>query len=268
MPSDKARQASGGAVSSLDQALSTPGEAIPALGEALSGADKVFPTLGKTVSSRVKTAFPKVVTTPPSHKPTDQPLAEMCLCVSLPSVELSTVVADVTDEVLAIDVSGIPFKQFAPGVGPYGEPQLVKAIASGLRTKLGYKGTVTKRTPDMLIPGSWALEFKIARPFGDNGKEAENWSVNLLHPYEGNVSVIGDCLKLREYAGPERRGVVVVGYEHMPTVIDLSPLFAGFEVIAEQVIGVKLGERIEERRGPLVHPVHQQLVVVAWEVLG
>jgi len=41
-----------------------------------------------------------------------------------------------------------------------------------------------------------ALEFKIARPFGDNGKEAENWSVNLPHPYAGNVSVIGDCLKL------------------------------------------------------------------------
>src|SRR6058998_405930 len=38
-------------------------------------------------------------------------------------------------------------------------------------------------------------------PFGDNGKEAENWSVNLLHPYEGNVSTIGDCCKLARWTG-------------------------------------------------------------------
>jgi hypothetical protein len=31
----------------------------------------------------------------------------------------------------------------------------------------------------------------------NNGKEAETWSVNLLHPYPGNVSVIGDCLSCR-----------------------------------------------------------------------
>jgi len=47
-----------------------------------------------------------------------------------------------------------------------------------------------------LIKGLWVIEVKIARPFGDNGKEAEAWSVNLLHPYAGNTSIIGDCLKL------------------------------------------------------------------------
>lgn len=42
--------------------------------------------------------------------------------------------------------------------------------------------------PDVLVPNRWALEFKIVRPFGDNGIEAERWSQNLLHPYPGNVS--------------------------------------------------------------------------------
>ncbi len=33
----------------------------------------------------------------------------------------------------------------------------------------------TKRSPDLLIPGEWAIEVKIARPYGDNDREAENW---------------------------------------------------------------------------------------------
>jgi hypothetical protein len=53
-------------------------------------------------------------------------------------------------------------------------------MARHLNALPAYAGAVrTKRTPDLLIPGAWALEFKLARPFGDNGKEAENWSVNL-----------------------------------------------------------------------------------------
>src|SRR4030067_1292602 len=115
---------------------------------------------------------------------------------------------------LAVDSSGRPFKQFQPGVGPYGEPQLLKLIAGHLNTLAKYGNrVVTKRTPDLLIPNERALEFKITRPFGDNGKEAENWSVNLLHPYRGNVSAIGDCYKLLDLKCLERKAVVVIGYE-------------------------------------------------------
>jgi hypothetical protein len=182
-------------------------------------------------------------------------------------MELVRLICDIADEVVGIDGSGVAFKQFAPGVGPYGEPQLVREIARRLGEREEYRGAKAKRTPDMLIPGRWALEFKIARPFGDNGKEAENWSVNLLHPYEGNVSVIGDCFKLRCHEGGERRAVVVIGYEHIPAQIELAPLFDCFEAICGSVMGIELGPRVVERRGPLRHPVHQQTVVVGWEVV-
>jgi hypothetical protein len=184
-------------------------------------------------------------------------------------VDLRQLVTDIADACVAVDRSGVPFKNFQPGVGPYGEPQLVKLISNHLNGLPQYGGTArTKRTPDLLIPGQWALEFKIARPFGDNGAEAENWSVNLLHPYPGNVSVIGDCFKLLGHEGPEQREVVVIGYEHEPPRIDLSPLFAAFEAVARGVMGFKLGMRVEELRTGLVHPVHQRLRVVAWDVLG
>ena len=73
---------------------------------------------------------------------------------------------------------------------------------------------------------SRAIEVKLARPFGDDGKEAENWSVNLLHPYAGNTSLIGDCLKLERFDGSERSAAVVVGYEHTPPQISLAPLLS------------------------------------------
>ncbi|MGD0681745.1 MAG: hypothetical protein ABR990_06810 [Terracidiphilus sp.] len=185
------------------------------------------------------------------------------------ATELSQLVSDVSTCLYEIDASGTCFKEFKPGVGPYGEPQLVKLIAEKLNQKFGYGGrAITKRYPDLLIRGDWAVEVKIARPFGDNGKEAENWSVNLLHPYPGNVSAISDCYKLLEYTGPERKVVLVIGYEHNPPQIHLAPLFRAFEVVARDVCRIHLSERSENCRSELIHPIHQILHVAAWEVLG
>ena len=120
----------------------------------------------------------------------------------------------------------------------------------------------------MLIPNEWAIEFKITRPYGDNGREAENWSVNLLHPYPGNVSTVGDCYKLLELDCPERKAVVVIGYEHVPARIDLTPLVESFELVAKHVANMNLSPRIEACRKSLIHPVHQSVRVFAWQVLG
>src|SRR5262249_23748873 len=98
-------------------------------------------------------------------------------------LSLEIVASDVANAIVDIDASEPPFKQFQKGAGPFGEPQLVKLISERLNRLPAYGAkTVTKRTPDLLIRGQWAIEFKLVRPFGDNGKEAENWSVNLLHP--------------------------------------------------------------------------------------
>jgi hypothetical protein len=49
-------------------------------------------------------------------------------------MELEQVVADVASALVAVDSCGVPFKQFRNGVGPYGEPQLLGAVARHLRT--------------------------------------------------------------------------------------------------------------------------------------
>lgn len=184
-------------------------------------------------------------------------------------MNLDELLTDVTAALVGVDASQQSFRTFQAGVGPYGEPQLVKLIAAHLNQLPNYHGTArTKRCPDLLVPGEWAAEFKITRPFGDNGREAENWSVNLLHPYPGNVSTIGDCYKLAKYEGPERRAVFVIGYEHVPPKIDLTPLIESFEAIAANVCNIRLSPRIEARHGELIHPVHQSLRVFAWEMLS
>jgi hypothetical protein len=182
---------------------------------------------------------------------------------------LDEVLHEIADGLASIDASRIPFRAFQSGVGPYGEPLLVKLLAAYRNGLAKFHGAVrTKRTPDLLIPNEWAMEFKITRPYGDNGREAENWSVNLLHPFAGNVSTIGDCYKLAQMQCAERKAVVVIGYEHMPPKIDLAPLIESFETIAKHVGGIELSPRLELRREGLVHPVHQVARVFAWEVIG
>jgi hypothetical protein len=183
-------------------------------------------------------------------------------------MEIEHVIDDILDSIVEIDNSRVPFKEFQSGVGPYGEPQLLKLIAQYLNRLLKYHPqVVTKRTPDLLIPNEWAMEFKIARPFGDNGKEAEDWSVNLLHPYPGNVSSIGDCFKLLDLNCFERLSVVVIGYEHSTPKINLDPLIESFETISKNVLNLKLSPRIERRHGGLIHPVHQVVRIFSWEVI-
>jgi len=183
-------------------------------------------------------------------------------------MDLEEVVSDAAEALVRIDRSGQAFRAFQPGVGPYGEPQVVRGIASHFNELPKYHGTFrTRRTPDLLIPDQWAIEFKITRPYGDTGKEAENWSVNLLHPYPGNVSTIGDCYKLARFSDPERGAVAVSGYERAPPRIDITPLVESFEVIAKHVAHIRLSSRIEAFREGLVDPVHQSLKIFAWEVL-
>ncbi len=179
--------------------------------------------------------------------------------------ELIRMIADILKE---FDDEKPVHKAFRPGIGPFGEPQLVIEIAQRLVRK-GVNAR-TQRTPDLVVhdgQGIFAIEFKIVRPFGDNGREAENWSVNMLHPYPGNVSLLADGLKLIALENNFIcKALFLIGYEHNPARISLDPLILSFEIIARQVMKIPLGQRVEERRDGLVHPEHQVLRCVGWEL--
>ena len=180
------------------------------------------------------------------------------------AMELAQLVKLIADVLKDFDSERPVHKTFRPGIGPFGEPQIVKEVGRRLLNK-GIPAR-TKRTPDLAIREEWAMEFKIVRPFGDNGREAENWSVNLLHPYAGNVSLIGDAIKLSELNIYSHKCLFVVGFEHDPAKISLDPLIHSFELIARQIRNIVLSERIEEKRDHLVHPEHQVLRCVGWKL--
>jgi len=179
-------------------------------------------------------------------------------------MEYSEIVTSIADLLKEFDEERPIHKTFKPGIGPFGEPQIVGIIAERLSSK-GIQAK-TRRTPDLEIQSQWAIEFKIVRPFGDNGKEAENWSVNLLHPYGGNTSLIGDAIKLTQLYSYENKGLFVIGFEHNPPKINLNNLVDSFELITQQVINISLGPRITERRFDLVHPEHQVLRCFGWQL--
>jgi hypothetical protein len=83
-------------------------------------------------------------------------------------------------------------RTYRPGIGPLTEADVVKRALRYLQgepQRSSYQHASPKQYPhsrqqcDLVIPDEWAIEFKLLRPFGDNGKEAEHWSENVLHPY-------------------------------------------------------------------------------------
>ncbi len=176
-------------------------------------------------------------------------------------IEIVKTIADILKE---FDEERPIHKAFRAGIGPFGEPQIVGIIAKRLSAR-GIEAQ-TKRTPDLEIQNQWAIEFKIVRPFGDNGKEAENWSVNMLHPYAGNVSLLGDAIKLTKLDKYPYKGLFVIGFEHNPAKISLDPLINSFESIAKQVMAIDLGSRIEQTRDNLVHSEHQVVRCIGWQL--
>ncbi|NUO19604.1 hypothetical protein HUU59_09175 [bacterium] len=178
-------------------------------------------------------------------------------------------VEDFASALVKFDAGGAVFKDYRPGVGPHSEDAMVKAAMSILRDSKpeSWGRARTKRTPDLLIEGDWQIEVKLLRPYGDNNRIAENWSQNLLHPYAGNESCLGDCLKLLRSERQERRGILVVGYEHNPCKTPLEPCLRGFEILAKSILGVELSKREEVVCTGLIHPVHQVARVSFWEVV-
>lgn len=189
------------------------------------------------------------------------------------------IVTDFAAAFKAVDASAPVGKSrtriYRPGIGPLGEEAAIDRALQFLKSDkpARYANAGPKRYPgltvqcDVVIPNEWALEFKLIRPFGDNGDEAEHWSENILHPYEGNVSSIGDALKLMKSNFAEQRGILVFGYEHTPAKIDLTVAVAAFELVATQIAGIQLGERNRAEFDSLIHPVHQQGKVFGWQVL-
>ena len=169
--------------------------------------------------------------------------------------------------------SGAPFQ---PGLGPHTEAQTVAMVMDELvRTgptayRSHQQGVPYPRMPrqrcDLCVgtPPSWewAIEIKMIRMLGDNGKPNDNLPTHILSPYPSHRSALTDCEKLRSADLGQRKAILIYGYDYAEYPVDA--LLDAFETLARQ--RVKLSERVSASFGGLIHPVHREGTVSAWEL--
>jgi len=112
-------------------------------------------------------------------------------------MELSTLVGDFASALREVDATNPVGSsgRFKPGCGPLTESEVTGLILRRLRERNKvYDRAAATRYPngraecDFVVPGEWAVEVKLARPFRDNGKPAERWSENLLYPIQATLA--------------------------------------------------------------------------------
>jgi hypothetical protein len=199
-------------------------------------------------------------------------------------IDLATIVADFADGMRLADGrkpqaanarTGAPF---SPGLGPHTEAQTISLVLRELSGRSGYYATsVYREVPypesprskcDLCFGGapdfSWAIEVKMLRLMGDNGKPNDNILMHILSPYPAHRSALTDCEKLRASGLRGRKAIVIYAYEYPEWPAE--PAIAAFEVLAER--GRHLSERHQAMVTGLIHPVHREARVYGWELLG
>ena len=117
---------------------------------------------------------------------------------------------------------------YQPGIGPHTEVQTVALVLAELRREHPARyGAVQAGVPypnsrrqkcDLLISPSggrsWAVEVKMLRLMGDNGKPNDNMLMHILSPYPSHRSALTDCQKLAASGFSGSLAVLIYGYDY------------------------------------------------------
>ena len=96
---------------------------------------------------------------------------------------------------------------YQPGIGPHPEDRAVDLIVAEMAStrpdwhialRQCYPGS--RQTCDLLWgdPPAWAIEIKMFRPNGDNGKPDDTAVKDILSPFASDRSAVSDCRKIAE----------------------------------------------------------------------
>lgn len=164
---------------------------------------------------------------------------------------------------------------YQPGIGPHTESQTISLVMRHLiQASPSLYSNVEPEAPYPCAPRSkcdlrlridgneWAIEAKMLRIMGDNGKRNDNTIMHILSPYCAHRSAFTDCEKLLASGFDARKSILIFGYEYDDFPMD--PVLQAFEILASS--RVTLSPRYQAVTPRLVHPVHQCGRVVAWEV--
>jgi len=166
---------------------------------------------------------------------------------------------------------------FQAGIGPHSESQVVKLVTDEmvLYHPALYKDSIVTSVPYPEFPrqkcdfciGSassweWAVEVKMLRFLGDNGKLNDNILMHIFSPYPEHRSALTDCTKLSGSQLGLSKAVLIYGYEHDDW--PLGPAIEAFEILANAKVG--LSPRCEAEFDGLIHPIHARGRIFGWRL--
>jgi len=165
---------------------------------------------------------------------------------------------------------------YQPGIGPHTEAQTIRLVMAHIadadpRRYGSYKLGVsyadgTRQACDLCLDGpapwGWAIEVKMLRLMGDNGKLNDNMVMHILSPYSAHRSALTDCTKLVDSQLGTNKAIVIYGYDYPGWPMD--PAIEAFEMLASQ--RVKLTSQAVASFDGLIHPVHWRGRVFGWQV--
>jgi hypothetical protein len=182
---------------------------------------------------------------------------------------------------------------FKPGIGPYGEDQIVDMVMERLqvlypdfhvrpnmktRAKLGLENYFGvnggKATPDLILQRNKIIEFKIARPIKDNGDREDTWFKKCFEPAYASYSSFVDVDKLCKFNDEVdkeqsfEKWIIVIGFERSnEQEYKLDQVFPSlFKYISHEIKGKFIKDFVTETfdMGNR-HPFHQVLKLYAFK---
>jgi hypothetical protein len=113
-------------------------------------------------------------------------------------------------------------------------------------------------------PLEWAVEIKMGRFRGDNGKPDDTGIKDLISPFRQDRSALVDASKLAGSGFESRMAILVYGFDDAER--PLSDALTALDVLLRH--RVTLVAREEASFEGLRHPVFQAGRVVVWEIAG
>jgi hypothetical protein len=181
---------------------------------------------------------------------------------------------------------------FHEGIGPYSEnlivdqsiahiyghnregifvrPRLNVHNAPPLQNYLNWKNN--RATPDLIIDNK-IIEFKLCRPFMNDGTRDGRWMGKIFDPIKRSGSAMADVHKMnqfRQHHYPDQNWelwVVIIGFErHNEQEYDLDCFFPGlFQYVSQNCLGVNHEQFLAETRVMSNrHDFHQTLKLFAF----
>ena len=162
---------------------------------------------------------------------------------------------------------------YQPGIGPFGEDKAVDQTIGemrrlfpgaydGLRCRALYPGSRQRCDIVEGEPLSWAIEIKMARFAGDNGKPDDMATKDLISPFDCDRSAVSDCAKLAASRIAPNCALVIYGFDDPLRPLDV--MVEAFEALART--RVTLGNRYSAPLQGLVQPVFASGRVFGWLV--